>query len=84
MLRPFEHLAAEHIVHLNSMLSETMRWVPWANSYGPTHHRCWKNSGHALYGAVRTSMRGEFGSRKSPLSAECLSEPDNGGDMPFS
>jgi len=84
VLRPFEHLAAEHVVHLNSMLPETMRRVPQANSCGPIHRRCWKNSGHALYGIVRTRAPLKTGDGKSPLSAECLSEPDNAGDMPFS
>ena len=37
-----------------------------------------------MYGTVRTRASLKTGDGKSPLSAECLSEPDNGGDMPFS
>ena len=84
MLRRCRHPAAEHVVHLNYAVAETMRHVRQANSLKPLSRPCGQNSRHAFYGSVRTRASHITGDGKPPLSVAHCVRARQRGDMPFS
>ena len=84
MLRRCRHPAAEHVVHLNYAVAETMRHVRQANSLPFANGGVRTNSGQALYGTVRTRASHKTGDGKPPLSVAHCVRARQRGDMPFS